>query len=207
MTAGLARYPYDPARARDLFREAGWRRETADDVLVKQGRRFELEIVTTAEWERAGAAVAELWREAGVSVRENVLSRSAALDRQARASYSGVELTAAPPSMAFIDARLNGANVPTAETQWVGSNRGHYTSTQIDGLLDRFWTTPDPSQRQRTEQEVGQLLATELPLMGLFFYPAMAAARHTLQGLRLPVTSGPLGQSSATWNAHQWRTS
>jgi hypothetical protein len=59
-------------------------------------------------------------------------------------------------------------------------------------LLDRFWTTLDPKQREQTERDIAQLYSTELPLLGLFFYPAMSAARRTLQGLRLPVTSARL---------------
>ncbi len=203
----VARYPHDTARARELFREAGWRRETADDVLVKQGRRFEVDITTTQEWERAGAAIAEYWREVGVVVHVTVLTRAAAADRQARAAYTGFELGGAAPSLALLDSRLNSSNAPTPENQWIGPNRGHYASAQLDGLFDRLWTTLQPSDREQAEREIAQRIATELPVMGLFFYPAMAAVRRNLQEVRLPTTMGPLGQSSASWNAHQWRTS
>src|SRR4029434_3500492 len=56
------------ARERDFFREAGWRRETSDDYLVKQGRRFQLELTTTAGWERVAALVAAYWRNVGVAL-------------------------------------------------------------------------------------------------------------------------------------------
>jgi peptide/nickel transport system substrate-binding protein len=200
------RYPYDVARARELFRDAGWRRESADDVLVKLGRRFELEITTTQEWARAATVVAEYWRQVGVAVKETVLNRAASVDRQARAGYSGVELMAAAPSVAMLESRLSAANIPTAETQWLGGNRGHYVNPQFDALLERYWVTLDARDRETIEREITQRLAADLPLIGLYFYPAMAAMRRILQGVRLPTTVGPMGQPSATWNAHQWRT-
>jgi peptide/nickel transport system substrate-binding protein len=207
ITTDLARHLYDPARARDLFHDAGWRRTSADDVLIKQGRRFELELTTTPEWERASAAVAEYWREAGVDVRMTVLSRSAMGDRLGRATYQGVELMGGPPSLALVDGHLNAANVPTQENQFVGANRGHYTSPELDELLDRYWTTLDQQQRDGIERRIAQHIATDLPMLGLFFYPAMAAVRRTVREVRLPQLAGPaVGQATASWNAHEWRT-
>jgi len=202
----VARHDYDPARARDLFRQAGWRRESADDVLVKQGHRFELEITTTQEWERISAAVEEYWRDVGVAVHTTVLTRAAVSNRQGRASYSGVELMGGAPSLVLVDGRLSTANAPGPENQFVGANRGHYASAELDQLLDRYWTIIDPQQRDEAEGAIARRITAELPIMGLFFYPAMAAVRATVDGVRMPRGAGPSGQWSASWNAHQWRT-
>ncbi|MPZ15478.1 MAG: hypothetical protein GEU73_13835 [Chloroflexi bacterium] len=196
------RYPYDPDRARDLFREAGWRREAVDDVLVKQGQRFQLELAATAEWERPVAVVAEYWRNVGVDVKENIFSFTNALDRQGRAAYSGVELTGAVPSLAALDSRLQGANVPAPENQWLGTNRGHYSSRELEGLLDRFWITLDQTERQAVERQIAAYLQTELPIIGLFFYPAMAMARVGVQNCQPPTALPPAGRPSMTWNVH-----
>ncbi|HZT05681.1 MAG TPA: peptide ABC transporter substrate-binding protein [Chloroflexota bacterium] len=195
---------YDPARARDLFREAGWRRESADDVLVKQGRRFEIELTTPPEFERTSTAVAEFWREAGVAVQVSILNRPALTDRAGRAAYTGVELAGATPSLALIEGRLSSSNIPLAENQWVGANRGHYASTKIDELLDRVWTTIDPQARGAAERELTAQIASELPILGLLFYPAMAAVRSNVRGVKWPRAQTPTGWASATWNAHEW---
>src|SRR5947209_14762151 len=91
LAEGAPHYEYSPERARDLFREAGWRRETSDDVLVKQGRRFEVELTTTTGLDRVAALVAESWRNIGVAVKETVLSLGAVTDRQVRAGFAGIE--------------------------------------------------------------------------------------------------------------------
>lgn len=201
---GTLQYPYDAKRAAGLFREAGWRREGADDLLVNHGRRFEIELTTTSDWDRPAAVVAEYWRQAGMAVRETVLSLGAVTDRQIRAAYSGVELAAGVPNLALLDGRLHSTNVPVQENQWVGANRGRYASPELDGLLDRLWVTLDRGGRESVEREIARYVSAELPIAGLFFYPAMVMVRATIGNVRPPKTVAPVGRLSLSWNAHEW---
>jgi peptide/nickel transport system substrate-binding protein len=201
---GTTRRDYSPERARELFREAGWRREASDDVLVKQGRRFEIELTTTSGWERAAALVAEYWREVGVAVREVVLALAAVTDRQNRAGFSGVELAAGVPNLALLDGRLHSANAPAPENQWVGANRGHYANRELDALFDQLWVSLERSEQEAAEREIAHLISSELPIVGLFFYPSMAMVRRDVRNSRVPRTAAPVGRLSMTWNAHEW---
>ncbi len=204
LTEGAPRYEYSPERARDLFREAGWRRESSDDVLVKQGRRFELELTTTTESERLIALVAEYWRSVGVSVKETVRSLSAVTDRQGRAGFAGVELASGVPDLALLDGRLHSANMPSAENQFVGANRGHYASRELDALFDRLWVSIGRSEQEAVEREIARHVLSDLPIIGLMFYPAMAMVRREVRNTRVPRTVAPVGRLSMTWNAHEW---
>lgn len=201
---GVSFPEYDPGRARDLFREAGWRREATDDVLVKQGRRFEVDLATTAEWERPAALVAQYWRHVGAAVKENVFSLSTASDRHARSTFSGVELGVGAPSLALLDGRLQSGNWPGRANQWAGANRGNYANPEVDGLLERIWASPDRGERQAAERELARVVSTELPVIGLFFYPAMAMVRRIVRNTRPPRAVAPVGRPSMTWNAHEW---
>jgi peptide/nickel transport system substrate-binding protein len=204
IASGLTRYAYSPSRARELFREVGWRQEAADDVLVKGGRRFELELTTTPGLDRAAAVIAEQWRAVGVVVNERVLAANAQSDRQLRATYGGVELAAGSPGLALVDSRLHSTNVPEVSTQFAGMNRGHYVNPQVDSLLDRLWVTLDRSERESLEREVARLMSNDLALDGLFFYPSMTMVRSQIRGTRPPRTAAPTGRLLMTWNAHQW---
>jgi len=204
ISEGAARHDYSPERARELFRDAGWRREATDDVLVKQGRRFEIELTTTTGLERAAALVAEYWREVGVAVRETVLALGAVTDRQSRAGFSGVELAAGIPNLALLDGRLHSSNAPAPENQWVGANRGHYASRELDALLDNLWISLERGEREAIERDVARFISSELPIIGLFFYPSMAMVRREVRNSRVPRTVSPVGRLSMTWNAHEW---
>jgi peptide/nickel transport system substrate-binding protein len=198
-------YSYDPRRAAELLRELGWRRGGADDLLVRQGRRFELDLATTTDWERAGAAVGEYWRQAGIGVRDAVFALSAVTDRQNRALYSGIEVAGGTPNLTLLDGRLHSANAPRAENQWIGPNRGHYASPSLDVLLERIQVSLDRDERAATEREIARHISAELPIMGLFFYPAMAMTRLSVDGVRPPLTVSMVGRLSLGWNAHEWR--
>lgn len=204
LAEGAPHYDFSPERARDLFREAGWRRESSDDVLVRQGRRFEVELTTTTGWERLVALVAEYWRNIGVSVKETVLSLGAVTDRQGRAGFSSVELANGVPDLALLDGRLHSSNTPSAENQFVGANRGHYANRELDALFERLWVSLDPTERQAIERDIARLILNELPIIGLLFYPAMAMVRRNVRNTRVPRTVAPVGRLSMTWNAHEW---
>lgn len=198
---------YDPNRARELFRDAGWRRESADDVLVKHGQRFQLELTTISEWDRVSPVVSEYWRRIGASVRETILSLGAVTDRQVRSTYSGIELAGGVPDLALVDGRLHSTSIPGRENQWVGANRGHYSRPELDTLLDRVWSTTDRTGREAIEGNLARYISSELPLVGLFFYPAMAMARSSVRQIRPPTTVAPVGHLFFTWNAHEWERS
>jgi peptide/nickel transport system substrate-binding protein len=207
LMASTVTYPYDPVRARELLREAGWRREGAEDILVKEGHRFDVELASTAEWERPRAAVEDYWRQSGVTVKDTIFALSSVIDRQGRAVYSGVELAGGMPNLSLIEGRLHSSNMPTANTQWVGANRGHYSSPILDGLLDRVRISLADRDRDQAEGEIARYISTELPVMSLFFYPSMAMVRNTVDGVSPPTAVAPVGRLSISWNGHQWRRS
>jgi ABC-type transport system substrate-binding protein len=140
----------------------------------------------------------------GVAVREVVLSLGAVTDRQNRAGFSGVELAAGVPNLALLDTRLHSANMPAPDNQWVGANRGHYSSRELDALLDKLWVSLERGEREAAERDIARHLSSELPIIGLFFYPAMAMVRRDVRNSRVPRTVAPVGRLSMTWNAHEW---
>lgn len=204
LTAGTTRYGYSPERALAAFREAGWRREGADGVLVDRGDRFEMELLVTPDWYSAATLVADYWRQSGVMVKENVVTLGSIFDRQARSNYSGVELTGSTPGLPLLESRLRSTNAPAQENLFVGSNRGHYASREMDSLLDRFWQSVDPSDQDTAEIEIGRLVAEDLPIIGVYFHPAMALVRGNIVGVRPPETSPPIARAMFSWNAAEW---
>ena len=66
-TADVAKHPYDPARARALFEEAGWL-PGPDGVRVKNGQRLSFTIATQSEstgGKQIQALIQRYWRDVG----------------------------------------------------------------------------------------------------------------------------------------------
>ena len=201
---GTQRYQYSPDRAASLFRDAGWRREGADGVLVSHGQRFEIELSTTAEWQSSEAFVADGWRQAGVVVKEDVVTQGSIFDRERRSSYSGAEVTGAFPSIALLETRLRSTNLPLAENQFAGANRGRYASPQMDAFLTRLLEAVGPPALEAAESEIAKKASEDLPIIGLYFYPTMAVVRSNVRNVRPPEGTPPVGRPMFGWNAHEW---
>jgi peptide/nickel transport system substrate-binding protein len=200
----VSAYDFNRERAAALFREAGWRQEGVDGGLMNRGNRLDLDVLVAAEWYPAATLIGDYWRQMGVGVNENVVALGNTFDRQARASYSGFELTAALPGMPLLESRLRSTNVPLAENLYVGANRGHYASAQMDQLLDRFWQAVDPSPRQELEADIARLVADDLPMIGIYFHPAMSLVVANVHGVKAPVASPVADRALLSWNAHEW---
>ena len=110
--------------------------EAADDILVKGGRRFEVELATTPGLERAISVISEQWRAVGVSVKQRVLALNAQADRQVRASFGGIELAAGPPAC-LSSKPASQREYPRARQSYAGGNRG-----ALHEPADRFVARP-----------------------------------------------------------------
>lgn len=205
IAAGVARYEYSAERALAAFRDAGWRREGTDGVLVNHGERFEMELLVTSDWYPAAALVADYWRQSGVMVKENVVTLASSFDRQARSTHSGMELAGSPPGVPLLESRLRSTNAPAGENLFVGSNRGHYASREMDSLLDRVWQAIDPPELDAAENDIARLVAEDLPILGVYFHPSMALVRADIDGVRAPETAPPVARPMFAWNAHEWQ--
>lgn len=67
-------FPYDPAKARELLAEAGWK-PGPDGILAKDGRRFSLSLMTDAGHkarEQVMLAVRQSWADLGMEVKAGV---------------------------------------------------------------------------------------------------------------------------------------
>jgi len=69
---------HDPARARELLNELGWQRG-ADGILMRDGRRFELEMITYADRPELiviATAIQAQWRSVGIDLSVGVVNSS-----------------------------------------------------------------------------------------------------------------------------------
>lgn len=205
IASGVPRYQYSVDRAAGALREAGWRRDGNDGVLVNRGERLEMELSSTAEWYSTAALVGDYWRQQGVMVKENVISLGTVFDRAGRSTYPGAELAGAMAGLPFLDSRLRTSNAPGSDNGFAGVNRGHYASPVMDSLLDRVWGALDPTARDGAENRIARQVAEDLPIIGLYFYPTMTLIRGEVRNVVPPDALPPVARPMLTWNVHEWQ--
>ncbi len=200
--AGVRRHVYDPARARMLLDEAGWR-ELRDGVRHDaQGKKLAFDFMTTAGnrgRERAQEIVARQWRELGVETRVVNQPSSVLFDVTLKQrKFAGVVLKAwfrAP--FATGEFFLASAQIPTAANNFAGQNySGFRGADRIFAALARAGA----AQRAKLFEELQAIYTQELPELPLYFRSEAYVMPHWLDGIE------PTGHADrSTHRVEYWR--
>lgn len=173
------RFTHDPARARRLLDEAGYRDPDGDGPEP----RLRLTLKTSTS---------EVYR-----VQAAVIQRDLA--------DIGIRLELRSMELATLFGDIIAGNVQLYTLQWVGVtdpdmlrrvfhsrevspagvNRGHYRNAEVDALLDRATRSTDHAERKQLYGQVQQIVAREAPYVGLWYKTNVVVHQRSLEGVTL----------------------
>ena len=193
------RYPYDVRRAEQLMTEAGYSKDPDGVFSHPTQGRFSTELRTNAsdQFETEMHVVADSWRRAGFDISEAITPPALVQDGQTRASFTGVYIFGA----GSWESALRGYHssvIPSAETRWVGGNRGAWRNAEWDRLASAYDSTLDHDQRAQIAGQMARLFTEELPAISMEFDPDVIAYAKAVTGPR----AGP--REATAWNIYEW---
>lgn len=165
--------PYDPARAKALLAEAGWRDSDGDGILDKDGKRFSFVLMTNN----------------GNIVRQNV---AVLVQRALKEIGIEVEIELYEWSV-FIRDKINPRNFEACVLGWSlsldpdvyelwhssqiekGFNFIAYSNPEVDRLLELGRTTYDQGEQEKVYRRIHQLIYDDQPYTFLFVAKATPA--------------------------------
>ena len=181
-------YPYDPAKAKALLAEAGWKDVNGDGVLEKEGRPFAFEIITN-QGNEIRAKCAEIIQrrlaEVGIQVKIRVVEWAAFVKD-------------------FINKRKFDATIlgwtipmdPDLYDVWHSSKTGpeelnfiSYKNAEVDALIEKGRETFDQSVRKRCYDRIQEIFAEEQPYLFLYVPDALPIIHARFRGVEV----APLG--------------
>lgn len=177
----VARFDYDPARARKLLDEAGYPDPDGDGPKP----RFELEFKVSANKFRVSMVelIAHQLADIGISVKvrasewgtfySDIKSRNFALTTMQWPSVLE------PSLYRWV---FHSENIPTPENRAAGANRGAYRNARVDELLEAGNRETDREKRRAIYDEVQEILARELPYVSLWHEDNVAVMRKGTTG-------------------------
>ncbi|MCU0308777.1 MAG: peptide ABC transporter substrate-binding protein [Thermoleophilia bacterium] len=198
----FAKYTYQPERAKQILRQAGWT-QGSDGIFSKGGQRLSLTVKTTAGnvarqrniqyWTvKARAAGVELvyTPEPASKLFGGTLTNG---DYQvANFAFSG----SFDPSLTSI---LVGRQIPTQANDFSGQN--YYRYAGADALLNASDEAVDTTRRRQLLGQIQDRLANDVPFLPLYARPNTVAHNRSIAGPDVNPT-----QAEIYWNVNRWVT-
>jgi peptide/nickel transport system substrate-binding protein len=192
----VRKYPYDPERARQLLKEAGWEDTDADGILDKDGRPFRFTILTNmGNALRMNTATIIQWKLAkvGIKVDIKVLEWSTFVNefidkRRFEAVILGWSISPDPDQYDIWYSKK------TKEKEF---NFVSYSNPEVDALLEKGRRTYDVEERKKAYFRIQEILAEDLPYIFLYVPDATPIVHARFKGIK----PSPIG---ITYNLPKW---
>jgi peptide/nickel transport system substrate-binding protein len=174
LSKDVAVVAYDPAGAKALLADTGWK-PGADGICRNQaGERLSLEFGTTA-----GNRLRELqqqvlqnqWKSACVEVTiRNEPARTFFGETVKKRSFTGMAMFAWSSQVTESPRRtLHSSQIPTAENNYGGSNASGFNDKRMDTLIDQADSELDPAKQKVIWAEMQKIYADKVNVLPLFF--------------------------------------
>lgn len=192
----VKKYPYNPAKALALLKEAGWEDRDGDGILDKDGDIFQFTVMTNEGnpvRQRTAVVIQERLKRIGIRMKIRVIEWSAFINE-------------------FIDKKDFEATIlgwttgfePDQYDIWHSSKTGKkelnfisFKNSEVDDLLEKGRRTFDQEKRKAIYFRIQELLAEEQPYTFLYVPEALPIVHSRVQGIE----PSPLG---ITYNFDRW---
>ena len=177
---GLSPYPYDPAMATDLLKQAGWEDTDGDGILDKDGQPFVFTIDTLEAWRPLAEAVADMYRAIGVDSNVRFWEYSVIKDQLLageRQGYLDDWGDSAFDPVGHFEAKWHGF---VADTPYGRGNFSGYNNERVNELIEQGETTGDTTTRQAIYNEAQQIVYEEAPAVFLILPEEVEAASASI---------------------------
>ena len=184
----VKRYPYNPEKAKELLKKAGWEDTDGDGILDKDGHPFSFTIITNqGNLNRLNAAQIIQYRLAkiGIKVKIRVIEWAAFIKefinkRRFEATILGWTI---PPEPDLYDVWHSSKDVPG------GLNFIGYHNIEVDELIEKARHTFDLEERKKYYFRIQEILAEEQPYTFLYVPEALPIIHARFHGIK-PAPAG-----------------
>ena len=186
---GVRVFTHDPARARQILDEAGYRDPDGDGPLPRLTLTLK---ISTSDFIRLQATVLQQeLREVGIAVDVRQYEFATLFADVLKGNFQMVTLQWVGGAVA--DPDILRRVFHSQQEPPSGFNRGGYNNPEVDRLLDAATRASGDDERKRLYGEVQKLIAEDSPYISLWYRTNVAVMQPAISGLRL----GPLGDFRA----------
>jgi peptide/nickel transport system substrate-binding protein len=192
----VKRYPYDPAKAKALLKEAGFEDKNNDGVLEKDGRPFSFTLITNQGnplREKTAQIIQERLKTVGIQAKIRIIEWTSFLKNYV--------------DNGNFDVVLLGWNIPQDPdnyTVWHSSNAVpgglnfiQYKNPEVDKLLEEGRSTFNDEERRKAYFKFQEILGQDQPYVFLYVPYSLPAVSSRIHNIK----AAPAG---ITYNLEKW---
>jgi peptide/nickel transport system substrate-binding protein len=195
----VPRYSFSAADTKAALDAAGWIDHDGDGIRDKAGVTLAFSISTSDEPPRLAAArqIADDLANVGMKVDVRAVPFVVLVDRIARqrdfdALLVGITVGNDPDPYPFFH---------SSQVNDPGDDFSGYSTLPVDRLLEQARRTADQVKRRELFGQVWNAIATDIPVVFLYYTDYLYAQSHTVQGFKIaPVNDPP----QRFWNVEDW---
>jgi peptide/nickel transport system substrate-binding protein len=186
--ANVKKYPYDPAKAMQLLKEAGFADSNADGIVEKNGKPFEITIITNqgnSLREKTAQIIQQRLGKVGIKVNIRIVEWTSFI-KEFVDKYN-------------FDAIILGFNIlqdPDCYAVWHSSNAvpgnlnlASFKNADVDRLIDEGRHTFDEKKRKVCYDRIQEILADEQPFVFLYIPLSLPIVSSRIEGI-VPAPAG-----------------
>lgn len=202
----VAKYPFDPAAARALLREAGWTPGGDGVCRNAAGERLSLEFTTGAgnrARELQEQVMQSQWKAIGVEVTiRNEPARTLFGETLKHRAFTGMAMFAwIFPIGSSPRQILHSGQIPTAANNWGGTDYTGFSNPRMDTDIDAMERELDPVKQAAVWADMQRLYAEQLPVLPLHWGSEAHVWPLWLHGVTPTGHSQPVSLWTETWTA------
>jgi len=202
----VRKYEYNPQKAKELLREAGWQDIDKDGILEKNGKKFEFTILTNmgnTTRIKTATIIQYRLREVGIKVDIRSLEWSAFINwfidkKRFEAVILGWSIGLDPDQYDI----WHSTKIKEKELNFVS-----FKNQEVDELLEKGRRTFDIEKRKQAYYRIQEILAEELPYIFLYVPDNLPIVSARFEGIA-PAPIG-IGYNIEKWyvpkNLHKYR--
>jgi peptide/nickel transport system substrate-binding protein len=193
----IVKYAYDPRRSTEILESMGLPKNAEGRYLDPSGKPLAFELRTRAHAlrEKIQPVVKEEWQRVGLDADVVVVPEQRVSDRVYQSTFPGFYFRFMSPDITM----FKSTSVALPENNYAGNNPGRYRNSELDTLIDRYFTTIPRDDRMDVLRRVAGLLTDQLVVLPIYHEPEPVLIQKNLVN-----AAGRKGESVQTWNAHLW---
>jgi peptide/nickel transport system substrate-binding protein len=193
----LQPYPYNPAKAKALLKEAGFVDTNGDGILERDGKPFSFEIITNQNKEREKSAVLiqRRLKEVGIDVQIRAIEWASFISRFIKTGDFDVVVLGwglgLDPDQYNI---WHSSQQAPGQFNFIG-----YNNPKVDKLLEQGRLELNPNKRMKIYHEFSRVLLEDSPIVYLSAGYGLTAIHKRVKGIEDPAPPAGVGYNSYDW--------